>query len=100
MWLKLGNEHLNLDHVVRVRFNKGWKNGQDELVAEVEGFVKGEVQIFTRYRNRDAEVLQNVLETLNIPGGEPVTIPAQPTSVSKESVPVHAAATTNTVAEI
>jgi hypothetical protein len=97
MWLKLGNEHLNLDHVVRVRFNKGWKNGQDELVAEVEGFIKGEVQVFTRYRNRDAELLMNVLETLNIPTRAPVTVPAQAVDVP---VPVPTGATTNTVHEI
>jgi hypothetical protein len=97
MWLKLGNEHLNLDHVVRVRFTKGWRNGQDELVAEVEGFIKGEVQVFTRYRNRDAELLLNVLETLNIPTRMPVPVPPQ---AHADPVPIHAAATTNTVHEI
>lgn len=62
MWVKLGNEHLNLNHVVRVRFNKGWKNGQEELVAEVEGLIKGEVQVFARYRGREAEVLHAVFQ--------------------------------------
>jgi len=63
MWVKLGSDYLNLDHVVRVRFNKGWKNGNEEIIAEVEGLVKGEVQVFTRYRNQDAEALQAVLAT-------------------------------------
>lgn len=62
MWVKLGSEHLNLDHVVRVRFNKGWKNGQEDLVAEVEGFVKGEVQVFARYRGREAAILHAAVE--------------------------------------
>ena len=100
MWLKVGNEHLNLDHVVRVRFNKGWKNGQDELVAEVEGFVKGEVQVFTRYRNRDAELLQNVLETLTVPSQIPAAMPAPHGFVSGDIAPAHASATTNTLHDI
>jgi len=67
MWVKLGADYLNLDHVVRVRFNKGWKNGNEEIIAEVEGMIKGEVQIFTRYRSHDAEVLQAALATqLNV----------------------------------
>lgn len=62
MWLKLVHEFLNLDHVVRVRINKGWKNGIEEVVAEVEGLLKGEVQVFTRYRGAEAEILQEFLE--------------------------------------
>jgi hypothetical protein len=62
MWVKLGHEYLNLDHVVRVKFNKGWKNGQEELVAEVEAMVKGEVQIFTRYRGAESATLQALLQ--------------------------------------
>ncbi len=61
MWVKLGSEYLNLDHVVRVKFNRSWKNGQDELVAEVEGLIKGETQVFIRYRGVEAEALQAVL---------------------------------------
>src|SRR3984893_18596523 len=61
----LGNEYLNLGRVIRVRFNKGWKNGREELVAEVEALIKGEVQVFTRYRGADAEALQA------LPGGQP-----------------------------
>ncbi len=62
MWIKLGNEHLNLNHVVRVRFNRGWKNGQEDLVAEIEGLIKGEVQVFARYRGAEAAILQALFE--------------------------------------
>ncbi|MBM4073036.1 MAG: hypothetical protein FJ271_29550 [Planctomycetes bacterium] len=62
MWIKLGNEHLNLDHVVRVRFNRGWKNGQEDLIAEVEVHIKGEVQVFARYRGDEAATLQAVFQ--------------------------------------
>lgn len=57
MWIKLGNEYVNLDQVIRVRFNKGFKNGQEEWSAELEGFIRGEVQIFLRYRGNDAQLL-------------------------------------------
>ena len=50
MWIKLGGEYLNLDHIVRVRFNTGWKNGLEEVVAELEAFVRGDLAIVTRYR--------------------------------------------------
>ena len=100
MWLKLGNEHLNLDHVVRVRFNKTWKNGQDEWSAEVEGFVKGEVQVFTRYRNREAELLQHVLESLNVPDQPLAAVSGQQVPESADPAPAFAAATTNTVHEM
>lgn len=62
MWVKLGNEHLNLDHVLRVRFNKGWKNGQEEIVAEVESLIRGEIQVFARYRGREAAILQAAVQ--------------------------------------
>jgi hypothetical protein len=61
MWVQLQNDFLNLDHVVRVRFNIGWKNGKEELLAEVEGRVQGDVQVFSRYRGQDALVLRGVL---------------------------------------
>ena len=61
MWVKLGNEYLNLDQVVRVRFNKAFRNGQEEWAAEVETLIKGELQIFTRYRGAEANALQAVL---------------------------------------
>lgn len=61
MWVKLGNEYLNLDQVIRVRFNKTFRAGQDELAAEVEGLIKGELQIFTRYRGAEAATLHAVL---------------------------------------
>jgi len=91
MWVKLGTDYLNLDHVVRVRFNRAWKNGNEEIVAEVEGFVKGEVQVFTRYRNQDAEVLQAVLGTHNCAGelvvsdGVPATLPDRASAISSSS---------------
>jgi hypothetical protein len=63
MWIKLGNEYLNLDQVIRVRFNKAFRGGQEEWAAEVETLVKGEVQAFTRYRGAEALALQQVLAT-------------------------------------
>ena len=63
MWLKLTGEFLNLDHIVRVKVSKAFKNGQEENVVEMEGIVKGELQYFTRYRGIDADV---VLHALNI----------------------------------
>jgi len=64
MWVRLGNEFLNLDHVVRVRVNKAWKNGQEDVQAEIETKIKGEVQVFTRYRGTEAENLRLVLAHL------------------------------------
>jgi hypothetical protein len=58
MWIKLGNEIINLNQILRIKFTKTWKNGQDELAAEVECLIKGEIQVFTRYRGADAEKLQ------------------------------------------
>jgi hypothetical protein len=58
MWIKLGQEYLNMDHVVRVRFVKTWKNGQEDMAAELEAFVtKGELQVFCRYRGAEAKEL-------------------------------------------
>jgi len=62
MFVQLSNDFLNLAHVVRVRFNAGFKNGAQELVAEIEGLVKGEVQILTRYRGADADRLKALLQ--------------------------------------
>jgi hypothetical protein len=97
MWIRLGNEHLNLDHIVRVRFNKGWKNGIEEWVAEVESFVKGEIQVFARYRNRDADVLLAALQNQDIPVEMPVPVPAarDPLAPFRPD-----AATTNTLHDI
>jgi hypothetical protein len=102
MWVKLGNEHLNLAHVVRVLFNKGWKNGHDELVAEVEGLVKGDLQVFTRYRGYDAEVLQAALLNHTVPGEEmPPAIVGRAQTMQAVSSPaiagVASPATTNTI---
>lgn len=61
MWVKLTGEYVNLQHVIRVRATKGFRNGQEEWVVELEGVVKGELQFFTRYRGVDAEILLNAL---------------------------------------
>jgi hypothetical protein len=96
MWVKLGSELLNLAQVVRVRFNAGWKNGQHELVAEVEGLIKGDVQTFVRYRGAEAELLQTVLESRALsPELVPVGAAANPTYASPFATA--ASATTNTV---
>lgn len=75
MWLQLGNDYLNLNHVVRARFNKGFKNGQEEWVAEVETILKGEVTVFTRYRGPDAQRLNLALNALTV-SDEWVSVPA------------------------
>jgi hypothetical protein len=62
MWLKLTGEYVNLDHIVRVKANKGVKNGQTEWVVELEGVIKGELSFFTRYRGIDAEIVMHALE--------------------------------------
>jgi hypothetical protein len=62
MWVKLTGEFVNLDHIVRVKVGKGFKNSQPEWVVELEGVVKGELTHFTRYRGIDAEILLHALE--------------------------------------
>jgi hypothetical protein len=62
MWVKLTGEYVNLDHLVRVRASKSFKNGQEEWVVELEGIIKGELQYFTRYRGIDAEIVVHALE--------------------------------------
>ncbi len=62
MWVQLGNEYLNLNHVSRVRFNDGWKHGDKHLVAEIETFHQGEMRLFTRVRGPEAEALRTALE--------------------------------------
>jgi hypothetical protein len=74
MWIKLGSEHLNLDHVVRVRFNAAWKNGQEELVAELETFIEGEIQVFCRYRGQEAEKLRSLVQCQTARQGEPLSV--------------------------
>lgn len=100
MWIQLGSEFLNLDHVIRMRFTKGWKNGQEEHVAELEGLIKGDVQVFTRYRGQEAVVLRSIMER-QVPA---VATDLQPCPVSvpigaiKSQVP--ASSSTNTVHEV
>jgi hypothetical protein len=62
MWIKLTGEYINLDHLVRVRANKSFKNGQPEWTVELEGIIKGELTYFTRYRGVDAEIVIHALE--------------------------------------
>ncbi len=62
MWIKLTGEFVNLDHIVRVKVSKGFKNGLAESVAELEGVIKGELTHFTRYRGIDAEIVLHALE--------------------------------------
>ncbi|MCS7046863.1 MAG: hypothetical protein NZO58_10945 [Gemmataceae bacterium] len=61
MWIKLGNEYLNLSQVIRVRFTKAFRSGHEDLAAEVETLIRGELQIFTRYRGAEAVALQDAL---------------------------------------
>lgn len=62
MWVKLSTEYLNLDQVFRVRINKGFRNGTEEWVAEVEMIdPKGQIGTVTRFRGVDAQLLQTVL---------------------------------------
>ena len=61
MWVKLGSEYLNLNHLIRVRFIKTWNKEGECLVAEVETQVNGDVKQFIRYRNAEAEKLQEIL---------------------------------------
>ncbi len=58
MWLKLGEEFLNLHHVVRISFSTGWKNDREELVAQVEGYVRGNIEGLARYRGAEAQALR------------------------------------------
>src|ERR1700730_7204047 len=98
MWVKLGHEYLNLDHVVRVKFNKGWKNGQEELVAEVEALVKGEVQIFTRYRGAESATLLAVLQP-RLMTPEPV-LAGQPGAAALEAALPVSPALANTLHDV
>lgn len=103
MWVNLGNEYLNLDHVIRMRFSKGWKNGQEEIVAELEGLIKGDVQVFTRYRGPEAQLLRSIMEK-QVPMEAdlqpcPVTVPVRAPSGPSRS-PSPSAASTNTVHEV
>jgi hypothetical protein len=91
MWVKLGQEYLNLDQVVRVKFNKGWKNGQEETVAELEAMVKGEMQVFTRYRGAESATLLALLQSRLMTAGNVLIAEAQTAPLEGNS---HAMATT------
>src|SRR6516225_2996380 len=82
MWIKLTGEYVNLDHIVRVRANKSFKNGQEEWAVELEGILKGELQYFTRYRGIDAEIDVHALEicSRHEPRPAPATLAPAPRS--------------------
>ncbi len=89
MFVQLGNEYLNLDRVVRVRFNKTWKYGEEDMLAEIEGFVHGELQVFARYRGQQALDLLEIFQEQNV---EPV--------VANSAVPAVSQAAKNTLHDI
>lgn len=63
MFVRLGQDMLNLDHVVRVRFGTAFRNGREELSAEVEGLSpRGELATLTRYKGEEARLLRAALE--------------------------------------
>jgi hypothetical protein len=72
MWAKLGNELLNLDHIVRVKFSKSWNKEGECLVAEVETLVNGEIKQVIRYRGAEAETLQAFFQAQTGDVGLPV----------------------------
>lgn len=100
MWIQLGNEYLNLDHVIRMRFTKGWKNGQEEIVAEVEGLIKGDVQVFTRYRGREAEILLSIMEMKIQPMEDKVSACRVPVPAGAMVAEVPSSSSTNTLADV
>jgi hypothetical protein len=62
MWIKLSNDYLNMDQAFRVRITRGFRNGEEECVAEVETIdPRGQVSAITRFRGADAQMLQTVL---------------------------------------
>jgi len=61
MWIKLGQEYLNLDQIIRIRFSKAFRAGQEEWAAELETLINGEVHTFTRYRGAEAIALYAAL---------------------------------------
>jgi hypothetical protein len=77
MWAKLGTDYLNLGQIIRVRFSRAFKNNREEVAAEVEALIKGEIQIFTRYRGGDAEQLLAALDhACEAASGGSVAIPS------------------------
>lgn len=89
MWLKLGHDYLNLDQVVRVRFNAGWRNGQQELVAEVEALLKGEIQVFTRYRGAEAQLLEASIQRMTCMEPAPTSAASAPALASPARDTLH-----------
>jgi hypothetical protein len=87
MWVKLGSEFLNLDHVLRVRFNKAWNKEGECLVGEVESLVNGDLKTCVRYRGPDAETLQCLLL-----GRAGATGPGSAPAANDPAAPLHAAA--------
>ena len=61
MWIKLGNEYLNLDQIIRIRFSKAFRAGEEDWAAELETLINGEIHTFTRYRGAEALALHAAL---------------------------------------
>jgi hypothetical protein len=88
MWIKLTGEFVNLHHIVRVKASKGFKNGQEESVVELEGVVKGELTHFTRYRGIDADIVIHALEIHSRLGPGPVGEPHESTRQTVHDVKI------------
>jgi hypothetical protein len=91
MWVNVGGDFLNLDHVTRIRFTPGWKNAQPELIAEVEVVINGVLQGLTRYRGHDADVLQaavgqHVAEPAVVETAPRPAVPAQPVRGARDTL--------------
>jgi hypothetical protein len=92
MWIKLTGEFVNLDHIVRVKVSKSFKNSQEEYVVELEGIIKGELTYFTRYRGVDAEILLHALDVHSrlepVHSGHAVGAPHQATTSTVHDVKI------------
>ena len=87
------SKFLNLDHIVRVRFNKSWNKEGETLVAEIETQLGGEVRPVCRYRGSDAEALQSALlgksPVVESPVAAGVAVPTAPAAAvgSRDALP-------------
>jgi hypothetical protein len=80
-WVQLGDDYLNLEQVMRVRFTRMVRDGQDELVAEIEERTNGEIQTVTRYIGASARALQAHLQRTSAQAAQaPATLPPVPSA--------------------
>ena len=77
MWIKLSNEYLNLDHIVRVRLNAGWKNGKQEITAELDAFVASLARRIASFPAEPVRSTRQVLNELTLPGADAVRADAR-----------------------